>query len=167
LSHVVLHFRRRPHSELVFITRAEAGELAQFQLDDDLGKLALGSYFAELSEALAAEHAEANEAYRLLAAALEALARSGASAALSQALALRMRNGVGFGLEFSRCGACGSEENLRTGASYFVVARGGVLCARCRPSVVDGAIRIEAASTAALDALPAIAFENAGAARAA
>ena len=31
-SHVMVHFRRRPHGELVFITRAEAADLIQFRI---------------------------------------------------------------------------------------------------------------------------------------
>src|SRR5216683_4304241 len=37
-SHVMLYFRRRPRGELVFITKAEAGELTPFEMTDDLGK---------------------------------------------------------------------------------------------------------------------------------
>src|SRR5260370_4196599 len=65
-SHVVLHFRRRPHGQLVFITRAEAADLAQHVIDDDLAKIALGSYMLELTDALTTEESEAAEAYRLL-----------------------------------------------------------------------------------------------------
>ena len=57
-SHVMLYFRRRPHGELVFITRAEAGDLEPFDLTDDLGKIALGSYMVELADALSREEAE-------------------------------------------------------------------------------------------------------------
>src|SRR2546430_13573204 len=54
-SHVMLYFRRRPHGQLVFITRAEAADLAQHVLDDDLAKIALGSYMLELTDALTTE----------------------------------------------------------------------------------------------------------------
>ena len=46
-SHVVLHYRRRPHGQLVFITRAEAADLTQHVLDDNLAKIALGSYMLD------------------------------------------------------------------------------------------------------------------------
>lgn len=84
-SHVMLYFRRRPHGDLVFITRAEAAELTQFELEDDLGKIALGSYMLELADALIREGTDTAEAYRILAGALGALARNGACAALRQA----------------------------------------------------------------------------------
>src|SRR5258708_19290151 len=64
-SHVILNFKRRPHGQLVFITRAEAADLAQHVLDDDLGKIALGSYMLELTDALTAEEGEAPEAYHI------------------------------------------------------------------------------------------------------
>src|SRR5437762_5099386 len=50
-THVVLFFRRRPHGELVFITRAEPADLTTQSLDDDLGKIALASYMVELADA--------------------------------------------------------------------------------------------------------------------
>src|SRR5271155_6204463 len=51
-SHVNLFFRRRPNGQLVFITRAEAAaDLDPFVIEDDLGKIALGSYMLELADA--------------------------------------------------------------------------------------------------------------------
>jgi DNA repair protein RecO (recombination protein O) len=159
-SHVMLHFRRRPHGELVFITRAEAADLAQFSIDDDLGKIALASYMAELADALAAEQAESGAAYRVLASALETLAASGASPALRTAFELKILEWAGFGLEFARCRVCGSAAT-GPGAVHFVVARGGVLCARCRSAVPEGAIRLDAASASLLARLGALPIEDA------
>src|SRR6202166_2426615 len=65
-SHVMLYFRRRPQGQLVFITRAERGEIVPPQLDDDLGKIALGSYMLELADALTSEEAEATAVYSVL-----------------------------------------------------------------------------------------------------
>jgi len=163
LSHVNLHFRRRPHGELVFITRAEAADLAQFTLDDDLAKIALGSYMAEFCEALATEQAEAGEAYRLLANALEALAHHGASVALRQAFELRILNWAGFGLDFGNCRGCNTAVSTDGDVAYFVVARGGVICARCRPSVVDGAIRLGSQSVVSLARFQSLGFAEAAA----
>src|SRR5271167_289732 len=74
-SHVMLYFRRRPSGQLVFITRAEAAELPQFTLGNDLGRFALGSYMLELADALASEEAEAAGAYGILSSALATLSR--------------------------------------------------------------------------------------------
>jgi DNA repair protein RecO (recombination protein O) len=154
-SHLVVHFRRRPHGELVFITRAEAADLAQFRLDNDLGKFALGSYMLELCDALTSEEAEAAEAYRILADALETLGRTSADAALRQAFELKILRWAGFGLEFGRCRVCGNAPFQSDAAVHFVVTRGGIVCARCRAAVAEGAIRIDTHSAAALERLSA------------
>src|SRR3984893_6489865 len=90
LSHVMLYFRRRPHGQLVFVTRAEAAGLKPFCLEDDLGRVALGTYMLELAEALTSEDAEASGAYHLLTEALAALGAGEATTALRQAHELRM-----------------------------------------------------------------------------
>ena len=65
-SHVILHFRRRPHGQLVFITRAEAADLEQFRIEEDLSRIALGTYMLELTDMLTAEGGDAADAYRSL-----------------------------------------------------------------------------------------------------
>jgi DNA repair protein RecO (recombination protein O) len=148
-SHVMLYFRRRPHGQLVFITRAEAAGLQPFRLEDDLGRLALGSYMLELAEALTSEDAEASGAYHLLAEALAALGAGEANVALRQAYELRMFRWAGFGMQFDRCRVCGDSQS-GAAAIYFIVGRGGIVCARCRESAPEGGIRLCAASAAAL-----------------
>ena len=60
-SHVMLYFRRRPNGQLVFVTRAEASpDLTPFAIEDDLTKIALGSYMLELADAFTSEEAEAH-----------------------------------------------------------------------------------------------------------
>jgi len=156
-SHVMLYFRRRPHGQLVFVTRAEASpDLTPFAIEDDLVKIALGSYMLELSDAFTSEEAEATGAYRVLAEALEAVSTGRVTLALRQAFELRLLDWAGYGLDFARCRQCaGSIGDL---AAFFVIARGGVVCARCRPTIPDGALKLEAASTAALMVLGACGF---------
>lgn len=160
-SHVMLSFRRRPHGELVFITRAEAASLAQPTIDDDLAKIALGSYMLELADALTREEAEAAGAYHLLAAALTALGRRGAGLALRQAFELHLLQWAGYGLEFNRCRGCSAEPAAHDGSLAFVVTRGGLLCARCRGEAGAGAIRLSAASALTLGRLGRMALEGA------
>lgn len=160
-SHVMLYFRRRPHGDLVFITRAEAGGLAQPAIDDQLAKIALGSYMLELADALTRDGAEAAGAYHLLAAALEVLGQNGAAPALRQAFELKLLGWAGYGLEFNRCRGCGAEPAAHHGTAVFVVARGGVLCARCRGAADAGAISLSAASALALGRLGRIALDGA------
>ena len=143
-SHVMLYFRRRPHGQLVFITRAEAADLQPSVLEDDLGRFALGSYMLELADALTSEEAEAAGAYQVLAEALGALGAGEANVALRQAYELRMFRWAGFGMQFDRCRVCAENQaERRSAAVYFIIGRGGIVCARCRESVPEGGIRLE------------------------
>jgi DNA repair protein RecO (recombination protein O) len=162
-SHVVLHFRRRPHGQLVFITRAEAADLKQHVIDDDLVKIALGSYMLELTDALTTEESEAADAYRVLSDGLGALSTRFADIALRQAFEMRLLAWAGFGLEFARCRICSTLNgaNGDDGASvYFVVSRGGIVCAKCRPSVAEGAIKLSATGASTLARLGAMPIDD-------
>jgi len=161
-SHVMLYFRRRPNGELVFITKAEAAELTQFELENDLGKIALGSYMLELADALIREGTDTAEAYRILAGALGVLARDGASSALRQAFELDLLRWAGYELEFRRCRLCAAAPEPDASGLSFVPARGGIVCRRCRDGVhAVGAIALSAASAAALARLGAIPIASA------
>jgi len=173
-SHVMLYFRRRPHGQLVFITRAEAAGLQPFRLEDDLGRLALGAYMLELAEALTSEDAEASGAYHLLTEALAALGAGEATTALRQAYELRMFRWAGFGMQFDRCRVCDesqwesqAQSQVGSTAVYFIIGRGGIVCARCREGVPEGGIRLGAASAAALAELGRMPLASAAAATAA
>jgi DNA repair protein RecO (recombination protein O) len=164
-SHVMLYFRRRPHGQLVFITRAEASpDLAPFAIEDDLAKIALGSYMLELADAFTSEEAEASGAYKVLAQALHTVGAAGASVALRQAFELRLLDWAGYGLEFARCRQCANEVAAASQHAFFIASKGGVVCARCRPNVVDGAIRMDVSSAAALTRLGVGAIADASAA---
>jgi DNA repair protein RecO (recombination protein O) len=159
-SHVNLFFRRRPQGQLVFITRAEPGDSTP-AIEDDLAKIALGSYMLELADALTSEEAEAAAAYKVLARALDTLGRGAVTLAMRQSFELNLLRATGFGLEFARCRICSTAETAAGGAVYFVVARGGIVCARCRPQAPEGAVRVAAANAAALAALAAAPIEHA------
>jgi DNA repair protein RecO (recombination protein O) len=161
LTQVTLFFRRRPHGELVFITRAEPPPAPAPILDDDLGKIALASYIAELADALTGEAADSADAYTMVVRAFSALGRSGASAAMRQSFELNLLRVAGFGLEFARCRVCGNLPSAAGAAAYFVVARGGVVCARCRAHAPEGAVRLSTASAAAMAELACAPVENA------
>jgi DNA repair protein RecO (recombination protein O) len=149
-SCVTLFFRRRPFGQLVFITRAEAGPTAHPLVENDLGKIALGSYMLELADALTSEEAEATGAYQVLTEALATLSAGPASVALRHAYELKLLRVTGYGLEFARCRRCGNAIASETAALYFVVSRGGIVCSRCRPEAPEGAVRLDAASAMAL-----------------
>src|SRR5271156_1447886 len=149
-SHVVLHYRRRPPGQLVFITRAEAADLTQHGIDAEQATIALGSYMLELTDALTTEESEAADAYRVLSDGLGALSTRFADAALRQAFEMRLLGWAGFGLEFTRCRICATINGTDGATVYFVVSRGGVVCARCRPAVAEGAIKLAGRSAAIL-----------------
>ncbi|HJU28261.1 MAG TPA: DNA repair protein RecO [Candidatus Binataceae bacterium] len=149
-SYVRLYFKRRPQGQLVFITKAERGELAAPQIEDDLGKIALGSYMLELADALTTEEGEAAEAYRVLETALDALGRGAASAALRQAFELKILRATGFGLDFDLCRVCGLDIAADDGPLHFVASRGGVLCARCGGDRPEAAMPLSVANGLAI-----------------
>jgi DNA repair protein RecO (recombination protein O) len=159
-SHVVLYFRRRPHGRLLFITRADAGELTQFYVEDDLNKIALGTYMLELADSITTEEAEAHEPYRLLAQSLAVMCSSGPGASLRQAFELKLLQGAGFGLEFERCRIC-SRPNRENGRVFFVVARGGTVCPACYDAGPESGVSLDGASAGALARLAALPTEQA------
>jgi DNA repair protein RecO (recombination protein O) len=160
-SHVMVYFKRRPHGELVFITRAEAGELAPLELTDDIGKIAIGSYMVELADALSREEAESAGAYRLLAASLAAAARHGASRALRQAFELALLRWAGYQLEFQRCQICARPPADNATSFVFIPSHGGIVCQHCRAGEADTYVGLSAASVAALAQLNSISIETA------
>jgi DNA repair protein RecO (recombination protein O) len=160
-SCVTLFFQRRPHGQLVFITRAEPGALPQPNLEDDLGKIALGSYMLELADALTREEADAAAAYDVLGAALDALGHGRATTALRHVYELKMLRAAGFGIEFERCRSCRTVVEGHGPAVYFVISRGGIVCPRCRPEAPEGAVRLDPASVLALSRLGVIRLDEA------
>jgi recombinational DNA repair protein (RecF pathway) len=63
---------------------------------------------------------------------------------------MRLLGWAGFGLEFGRCRLCATISSNDSAAVYFVISRGGVVCARCRPAVAEGAIKLAGRSAAIL-----------------
>jgi len=147
-TQAILYFRRRPHGQLVFITRAERLDNAPPELDD-LGKIALGSYMLELTDALTTDEAEAVAAYKVLANGLEVLAHRRATIALRQAFELKILQAAGFGLDFGCCRLCGITEP-QASSVYFLPSRGGIVCVRCRGQAVESAVRMDNSNAAAL-----------------
>ncbi|HKD65494.1 MAG TPA: DNA repair protein RecO [Candidatus Binataceae bacterium] len=160
-SHVMVYFRRRPHGELVFITKAEAGDLPPFDLTDDIGKIALGSYMVELADALNREEADSTGAYRIVADSLGAVARCGASRALRQAFELNLLRWAGYQLEFRRCQVCGRTPAENATSFVFIPSHGGIVCHHCREGVAGIFIGLGALSVAALAQLGSIPVEQA------
>ncbi len=164
-SHVMVYFRRRPHGELVFITRAEAADLPPFELTDDLGKIAIASYMVELADALSREEAESGGAYRILAASLGAAARNGASRALRQAFELNLLRWAGYQLEFQRCQICARPPAENSTSFVFIPSHGGIVCQHCRAGATDTFLGLSAPSVTALAQLNSMPLEAAAGAQ--
>jgi len=164
-SHVMVYYRRRPQGELVFITRAEAAALPAFDLTDDLAKIGLGSYLVELTDALSREQGESAGAYEVLAAAMLALTRFGASPALRQAFELQLLRWAGYQLEFTRCRLCAAEPGPQVKTFGFLVSYGGIVCQACRVRAESEAISLDADSVAALRRLGSLPLADVGQAR--
>jgi len=160
-SHVMLYFRRRPHGDLVFITRAESASLPSLELADDLAKIALGSYMVELADALTREEAEAAAAYQILVDSLSAISHHGARVALRQAYELNMLRWAGYGLEFARCRACSREPGPEVTSVAFIPSRGGIVCRLCRDSLGGVAVSLTPVSAATLARLGTISIADA------
>jgi DNA repair protein RecO (recombination protein O) len=159
-SSVMLFFRRRPLGQLVFITRAEPGPAPHPIIENDLGKIALGSYMLELADALMSEEAEATSAYHILTDALATLAAGPANLALRHSYELKILRAAGYGLQFDRCRLCATLIG-DAGALYFVISRGGIVCTRCRPEAPEGAVRLDASTARALARLDQAAIAEA------
>jgi DNA repair protein RecO (recombination protein O) len=158
-SNVMLYFRRRPHGDLVFITRAESGGLPPHNIDNDLKKIALGTYMLELADALTREGAEAAQAYAIICGGLCAISERGATLALRQAFELKLLAWSGYALEFARCRVCARTPGPETTSVSFVVSNGGIVCRNCRENSATAAIAISSASAVALVRLAALDFE--------
>ncbi|MCL5043989.1 MAG: DNA repair protein RecO [Deltaproteobacteria bacterium] len=164
-THALVYFRRRPSSELVFLTRAEAAGLPSYGPFDELTKFALGCYMLELAEAFTPEHAEAAGCYHLLTESLTVVDRGPAGAGLRQVFELRLLAWAGYQLDFASCRRCHAAPG--EGAVFFVESMGGVLCPNCLARSNVSGLRLGAASAQALSALAAHPLAEVGAADAA
>ena len=111
-------------------TLTEAGSVEQFiGLRSDLSLLALGSYFAELAEAVADEDAPSPELLPLCLNALFALSEGLKEQRLIKpAFELRLMSASGYTPLVTRCAVCGSEE---PGRSLLDVSDGLLYCGGC------------------------------------
>ena len=111
-------------------TLTEARSVEQFRgLQYDVAKLALGSYFAELTEAVADEDSPTPELLPLCLNALFALSEGiKESSYVKPAFELRLMSVSGFAPLISHCSICGREELER---AFLDLAGGTLYCADC------------------------------------
>lgn len=119
------------------LTVNEAVSIEQFrQLREDIELLALGSYFAQATAAVAQEDAPNPELLALLLNALYALGRLQKPQLLVKAaFELRLACLAGFTPDLTACAVCGSAAPDR-----FDLSRGQVHCSGCHPA--EGGIRL-------------------------
>lgn len=109
----------------------EAAPIEQFRaLRDDLERLSLAEYFAQVSELLSQEDAPDDSILSLLLNSLYMLCKPDSPQALiKSAFELRMACLAGFAPDLAGCVGCGRDE-----AALFDVRQGVLYCADCRPS---------------------------------
>ncbi len=95
-------------------------------LRDDLLKIAMASYFAELSYAVAPEGGPAHDVYALLLGHLDHLLETEATLALRRAFEFRLLGALGYAPELRFCVRCREVPS----APLFDLGLGGVLCSR-------------------------------------
>ena len=107
----------------------EAHSIELFQgLRRDLGKLSLGTYFAQASEVLSQEDMPNSELQSLVLNCLYALDKLGKSEEMVKAVfELRAASIAGFTPDLFGCHICGSQE-----ATLLDLAGGALLCEKCR-----------------------------------
>lgn len=107
----------------------EANAIELFQgLRRDLGKLSLGTYFAQAAESMALEDAPTPELLSLVLNCLYALDQLSKPEALVKAVfELRVASITGYTPDLSVCQNCGSTDPI-----YFDISGGALLCEKCR-----------------------------------
>ena len=127
-------------------TLTEARSIEQFRgLHDDIGKLSLGSYFAELTEAVADEDSPSSELLPLCLNALYVLSEGIREPVyVKPAFELRLMAISGFAPLISHCAICGTE---KIGSAVLDLHGGTLSCIGCKPG--SGAVL----SKGALDAV--------------
>lgn len=109
----------------------EAATLDSFRaLREDLSKLSVGMYLAEIVESFAQEHAANSAEFDLLIGALSLLQTVNDPAILLRHFEVRVLGAGGFGPELQRCVECHAV--LEPGDHTFSCAMGGLLCADCK-----------------------------------
>lgn len=140
-----------------YYTLTEASTIQEFRLvREDLEKLALGSYFAEVTEAVAEEGVPQGELLSLALNCLYALDRLDKPLRqVKAAFELRLACVVGYEPMLDACAVCGKEPE----EPRFNLSEGVVRCAGCRDETGEG-ISMPLTS-AALDAMRTVAYGEA------
>jgi DNA repair protein RecO (recombination protein O) len=117
-------------------TRTEAGSVEQFiGLRDDIALLALGAYFAELTEAVTDEDSPSRELLPLCLNALFALSEKIKTPEyVKPAFELKLLTASGFAPLVEHCRICGREDSER---AFLEISGGTIVCGDCMPTYAD------------------------------
>ena len=145
LRHVSLSVREGRSLDTV----SQAETVSGFRgLHDDLGRLSLGLYLAELAERFSVEGAANPQLLRLLNAALTELEAVQDGGLLARWFEARLLLMSGFAPEVGRCVECGKQ--LEQQDHVFSAPASGILCPACRPSAGEGTLLPAPVSTVKL-----------------
>ena len=125
---IEVRYKRRPHSELVFLD--EGRLVASFDaITARVEAFAWGSYVTELAEVVVPADEPCPGVYDLYAATLAALASGEEVEPVAQHFVLKVLEHAGWCPDFERCGICGA--SLASGVQPIIDPRGGgVICGR-------------------------------------
>ena len=130
-------------------TANEGGTVEQFLgLREDIGQLALGTYFAEVLDTVCPEEQSAEPALQLALNALYALSRGLYTPEQVKAVfELRLMCLEGFQPEVDACGVCGRRE---LDGPMFSPSSGVIHCAGCAPGSAGPSVALDGESLAAM-----------------
>ena len=114
------------------------------RLRDDLERLSMAIYMAEMIDLFSPERSAAHAVYRLLADALDRLQETPAPGLLLRHFEMRLLELSGYGPEFQSCVECRAD--LQPREHRFSCALGGVLCPGCRDTSGTHALLVSVGS---------------------
>ncbi|MBW2058633.1 MAG: DNA repair protein RecO [Deltaproteobacteria bacterium] len=130
--HVRVLFAEKEERPLMRIDQCDVVEFFP-TLGQDVARMSYGSYFAELVDAMLEEGEAHRGVFDLLRGFLSILDQSGTKEEMLRIFEVRLLSLVGYRPTLESCVRCGSSID-GPGRIWFVPARGGVFCERCRPA---------------------------------
>ena len=127
-----LVYRYKPARELQVVTQAEAVD-AFLGIREDMGKMQTAFALCELTLRTMETADPHHDIFLSMVDTLKALNDTkGIPHNLLWHYELNLIRGIGFGLDFTRCAACGKEAGEGEKRIRFSFAAGGILCSKCR-----------------------------------
>jgi DNA repair protein RecO (recombination protein O) len=130
--HVKIHFFEKEDRPLTRIDQCEGVEFFP-SLSQDIARLAYGSYFVELVDAMVGEREPYEGVYRLLMVLLSTLNHEEPREEMLRIFEIRLLSALGYRPNLNGCIQCCKPLD-RLERIYFVPARGGIFCERCCPT---------------------------------